>query len=256
MLSQCEKVLRVQKGVIEHARQEIEAHVPERQEQFGLLLQDNRAVTKLMDHAYLSHSGSSERESTELLDGMLEAAISVATEEYKLKLHEKDQALARLRKVTRSRESDLKEQHKASLESITSEFDQLLSKTGDLKSDSEALKRRDRAIMGQAVRYANRMVGFFQGVCGVVLFVFALGVITTEFAREPPIYLSIAATIFVLLSTVITILAFMGKGVIGMNVWEARLAKYIFVRRCHSLGIMDHELPEMIEVRGRRISLR
>ena len=116
MLAQCERVLRVRKDVIENARQQVAKFTPEKVEQFELLLQDNRAVSYLMDTARGSSASFDPERDQELLDGMLDAAIKVVRDETDAKLSEKDKKIRQLRAENKKRQQETQAEYEARLE--------------------------------------------------------------------------------------------------------------------------------------------
>lgn len=256
LLSQCEKVLRVRKDVIEAAKEQVLKYSPEKNEQFELLLQDNRAITHLTDTALLSPSEGTRADTEALLNGMLDAAISVATEEGKEKLREKERELRVANRTAKTQEKDTKIQHTAEMGALQSEVDDLREATSELGGVRDTLHRRDQAIIRKAIRRANIFASAFQVICAIVLLALSYAVIAELLVEQPHFLVDWGAKAFVLISLTMSVLALMGKGFIGLNGIEAKIASYVFVSLCKSYGVWAEELEEKVERRGGRILIR
>ena len=74
--------------------------------------------------------------------------------------------------------------------------------------------------------------------------------------EQPHFLVDWGAKAFVLISLTMSVLALMGKGFIGLNGIEAKIASYVFVSLCKSYGVWAEELEEKVERRGGRILIR
>lgn len=246
MLAQCERVLQVRKDVVEAARAQVAKFSPDRIEQFELLLQDNRAVSYLMDTARGSSSRLDPYTDQALLDGMLDAAIKVAKEEASRQISERDRAIR-----------DLKREHKTAQEKWAAEQARLTEerleeeqKSRDRVAVLELRQKNDRAKLlelqsvqdrhiSRGVERANRVVSGIQLFFGLVLI--GLGVIASigTFIPEPPTWIDYLLKAFGVVGVALTVQAVRGKAVLGLSHISAEFGRTSFLKYVRDKGLND-----------------
>lgn len=184
MLAQCERVLRVRKDVIENAQQQVAKFTPERVEQFELLLQDNRAVSYLMDTARGSSAPFDPARDQELLDGMLDAAIKVVRDETDAKLSEKDKKIRQLRAESKKRQQETHAEYESRLDEEaqkTAEAEARLAELVRLREEDAkrlaSVSSWHETVMKEGTEYANKWIGRYQVLGAAVLA--AAGILAT-----------------------------------------------------------------------------
>lgn len=264
MLAQCERVLQVRKDVVDNARQQVAKFNPEKAEQFELLLQDNRAVSYLMDTARGSSAPFDPERDQELLDGMLDAAIKVARDEADAKLSEKDNKIHQLRVESEKAQKQTQAEYEARLGEET-------RKTADVEfrlAESERMREQDakrlamvttrnEAVMQEGVDYANKWVGWYQ-VLGAVALASA-GILATlgvfwDPATLPPL-VSWVSNLVAIIGVIFTVLALIGRPVPGLWQLIERRGKKWYVNYCMNKGVPAIEAQERLLIEKSRLAL-
>lgn len=86
LLAYCERVLSVKKEVVEKARELLRTYAPEKEEQFDLLLQDARSVTRMMDLTLGDEDALQHENISSVLEEMRRATAAELAAEYEEKL--------------------------------------------------------------------------------------------------------------------------------------------------------------------------
>lgn len=264
MLAQCERVLRVRKDVIENARQQVAKFTPEKVEQFELLLQDNRAVSYLMDTARGSSSPFDPERDQELLDRMLDAAIKVVRDETDAKLSEKDKKIRQLRAENNKRQKETESEYEAKL-------DEEARKTADVEArlaELERLREEDakrlasvsswhETVMQAGIEYANKWIGRYQVLGAAVLA--AAGILATFGvfwgpSSLPPI-VDWGSKIVAVVGVGFTVLALLGRPVPGLWQLIERRGEKWYANYCVNKGVPAIEAKERLSVGKRRLML-
>lgn len=264
MLAQCERVLRVRKDVIENARQQVAKFTPEKVEQFELLLQDNRAVSYLMDTARGSSAPFDPERDQELLDGMLDAAIKVVRDETDAKLSEKDKKIRQLRAENKKRQKETEAEYEARL-------DEEARKTADVEARLAELERlreedarrlasvssRHETVMQAGIVYANKWIGRYQVLGAVVLA--AAGILATFGVFWDPSSLSPivdwGSKLVAVVGVGFTVLALLGRPVPGLWQLIERRGEKWYANYCVNKGVPAIEAIERLSVGKRRLML-
>lgn len=262
MLAQCERVLRVRKDVVETARAQVAKFSPEKVEQFELLLQDNRAVNFLMDTARGSSAKFDPNSDQELLDGMLEAAISVALDDSKRQISEKNKAIR-----------DLKKEHKLAVEKWEADQEQLRQERQKADQDIaerlavlEAAREKDRAalaevqsyrdgVMQKGVRRSNREIFTTQLLVGIALAALGAAASVGVFIDEPPMIADYALKAFSAVGLILTIQALRGRGVIGLSHISEAIGRARYLRYCREKGVPQEVAIRRVAVEHGRLQL-
>lgn len=255
LLAQSERVLRVRKDIIDRARSQVEKHSPEKKEQFELLLQDNRAVTNLSDRAVLRNWDDDADQSQELLDGMMAAAISVATEEHTIEMKKKEARHRKAQQEAKLRQAALEKEKQNVEQDLQARLVELADSKAKYNEGQTKLEQRDKLIFHRAAKRANLIVGFLQGFSGLAVLALAISVLLSLIVPDPPRYVQFGASVFVLLSALLTILSFYGKGFVGLNTLEERIALSIYFSRCASFGISNSDASDYVTPSGGRLKL-
>lgn len=264
MLAQCERVLRVRKDVIENARQQVAKFTPEKVEQFELLLQDNRAVSYLMDTARGSSAPFDLERDQELLDGMLDAAIKVVRDETDAKLSEKDKKIRQLRAENKKRQKETETEYEARL-------DEEARKTADVEARLAELERlreedarrlasvssRHETVMQEGIEYANKWIGRYQVLGAAVLA--GAGILATfgvfwEPSSLPPI-VDWGSKLVAVVGVGFTVLALLGRPVPGLWQLIERRGEKWYANYCVNKGVPAIEAKESLSVGKRGLML-
>jgi len=264
MLAQCERVLRVRKDVIENARQQVAKFTPEKVEQFELLLQDNRAVSYLMDTARGSSAPFDPERDQELLDGMLDAAIKVVRDETDAKLSEKDKKIRQLRAESKKRQKETETEYEARL-------DEEARKTADVEARLAELERlreedakrlaqvtsRNETVMQEGIEYANKWIGRYQVLGGAVLA--SAGILATLGVFWDPSSLPLAvdwgSKLVAGIGVFFTVLALFGRPVPGLWQFIERRGEKWYSIYCVNKGVPAIEALERLSVAKSRLVL-
>lgn len=264
MLAQCERVLRVRKDVLENARQQVAKFNPEKVEQFELLLQDNRAVSYLMDTARGSSAPFDPERDQELLDGMLDAAIKVVRDETEAKLSEKDKKIRQLRAENKKRQIETEAEYEARL-------DEEARKTADVEARLAELERlreedakrlasvssRHETVMQAGIEYANKWIDRYQVLGAAVLA--AAGILATfgvfwDPSSLPPM-VDWGSKLVAVIGVGFTVLALLGRHVPGLWQLIERRGEKWYVNYCVNKGVPAVEAKERLSVGKRRLML-
>jgi hypothetical protein len=264
MLAQCERVLRVRKDVIENARQQVAKFTPEKVEQFELLLQDNRAVSYLMDTARGSSAPFDPDRDQERLDGMLDAAIKVVRDETDAKLSEKDKKIRQLRAESKKAQKETQAEYEARLNEEAQKTADAEARLADLerqrKEDAKRLalvSSRHEAIMREGIEHANKWIGRYQVLGATVLAV--AGILAAFGVFWDPSTLPVAvdwgSKLIAAVGVIFTVLALLGRPVPGLwQVIERRGEKW-YSDYCVNKGVPAVEAQERLLVGKSRLLL-
>lgn len=244
MLAQCERVLRVRKDVVQSARIQVAKFTPEKKEQFELLLQNNRAVGFLMDSSRGSSSTFDVNQDQQLLDGMLDAAIKVVTDDSKRQLNAKDDALKRLRRKTSVEKTELL----ARLKKVEER---------EIKAGQELAKVDSgyQSIMLKGVSRANTTVTTIQLVTGIVLLFLGTSAVFAILGDEPPTWAIYGANILGLYGIVTAIQAIRGKSVFGLSHLSSWSSQRTFLNYCARRGVPLEVARNRVTVDNGRVYL-
>lgn len=264
MLAQCERVLRVRKDVIENARQQVSRFTPEKVEQFELLLQDNRAVSYLMDTARGSSSAFDPDRDQELLDGMLEAAIKVVRDETEAKLSEKDKKIRQLRADSKKTQKETHAEYEARLVEEarkTAEIKARLAELGRLREDDAKrlalVSSRHETVMKDGIEYANKWIGRYQVLSAAVLA--AIGFLATfgvfwDPSTLPPV-VDWGSKLLAVMGVTFTVLALLGRPVPGLWQLIERRGEKWYLKYCVNKGVSAIEAQKRLSVGTRQLLL-
>ncbi|PIV75989.1 MAG: hypothetical protein COW55_03380 [Rhodobacteraceae bacterium CG17_big_fil_post_rev_8_21_14_2_50_65_11] len=264
MLAQCERVLRVRKDVIENARQQVAKFTPENVEQFELLLQDNRAVSYLMDTARGSSAPFDPDRDQELLDGMLDAAIKVVRDETEAKLSEKDKKIRQLRAESRKAQEETQAEYEARLNEEAQKTADMEARLAELERQrAEDAKRlalvssRHETIMREGIEYSNKRISRYQ-VLGAALLAAAGSLATFGVFWDPsslPPAVDWGSKLIATIGVIFTVLALLGRPVPGLwQVIERRGEKW-YSDYCVNKGVPAVEAQERLLVGTSRLLL-
>lgn len=264
MLAQCERVLRVRKDVIENARQQVAKFTPEKVEQFELLLQDNRAVSYLMDTARGSSATFDPERDQELLDGMLDAAIKVVRDETDAKLSEKDKKIRQLRAENKKRQQETQAEYEARLEDEarkTADVEARLAELERLREEDAkrptSISSRHETVMNEGIEYANKWIGRYQVLGAAVLA--AAGILATlgvfwDPSSLPPI-VDWGSKLVAVVGVGFTVLALLGRPVPGFWQLIERRGEKWYSKYCVNKGVPAIEAQERLSVGKSRLLL-
>lgn len=264
MLAQCERVLRVRKDVIENARQQVANFTPEKVEQFELLLQDNRAVSYLMDTARGSSAPFDPERDQELLDGMLDAAIKVVRDETDAKLSEKDKKIRQLRAESKKRQTETQAEYEARLDEEarkTAEVEARLAESERLREEDAKrlalVSSRHETVMQEGIEYANKWISRYQVLGALVLA--AAGIPATFGVFWDPSSLPPAvdwgSKLVAGIGVVFTVLALLGRPVPGLWQLIERRGEKWYSEYCVNKGVPAIEAQERLSVGKSRLAL-
>ncbi len=244
MLAQCERVLRVRKDVVESARIQVSKFAPEKTEQFELLLQNNRAVGFLMDSSHGSSSTFDVNNDQQLLDGMLDAAIKVVTDDSKRKLEEKDEVIKRVQNMARAEKAVISKELTDQNASFDAEKSELLAQLKEVeeregKAGRELAKVNNgyQATMLKGVSRANALVTAIQLVAALFLLFLGASTVFSILGAEPPTWASIGAKILGLYGIVTAVQAIRGKSVFGLSHLLSWSSHQTFLSFCSKRGV-------------------
>lgn len=265
MLAQCERVLQVRKDVVENARQQVAKFNPEKTEQFELLLQDNRAVSYLMDTARGSPAPFDPERDQELLDGMLDAAIKVVRDETSAQLSEKDKKIRQIRNDSRKAQKETQSEHEARLEQEarkTADAEARLAELERMRAQDARrlaeLTQRGETVMREGVKHANRWVGRYQVLCAATLafagILAALGVFWDP-STVPPI-VNWGTKLVATIGVVLTVLAFLGRPLPGLWQLIERRGERLYLKYCMNKGVPAIEAQERLFTEKNRLVLK
>ncbi|MCB1352632.1 MAG: hypothetical protein KDK03_07850 [Rhodobacteraceae bacterium] len=264
MLAQCERVLRVRKDVIENARQQVAKFTPEKVEQFELLLQDNRAVSYLMDTARGSSASFDPERDQELLDGMLDAAIKVVRDETDAKLSEKDKKIRQLRAENKKRQQETQAEYEARLEEEarkTADVEARLAELERLRGEDAkrlaSVSSRNETVMQEGIEYANKWIVRYQVLGAAVLA--AAGILATlgvfwDPSSLPPV-VDWCSKLVALTGVGFTVLALLGRPVPGLWQLIERRGEVWYSKFCVNKGVPAIEAQERLLVGKSRLLL-
>ncbi|MGR3391606.1 hypothetical protein, partial [Sagittula sp.] len=264
MLAQCERVLRVRKDVIENARLQVAKFTPEKVEQFELLLQDNRAVSYLMDTARGSSAPFDPERDQELLDGMLDAAIKVVRDETNAKLSEKDKKIRQLRAENKKRQQETQAEYEERLNEEARKTAEVGARLAELErlraADAERLalvSSRHEIIMREGIEYANKWIGRYQFLGAAVLA--AAGILATfgvfwDPSSLPPV-VDWGSKLVAVTGVVFTILALLGRPVPGLWQLIEHSGEKWYSKYCVNKGVPATEAKERLSVGKTRLIL-
>ncbi len=264
MLAQCERVLRVRKDVIENARQQVAKFTPEKVEQFELLLQDNRAVSYLMDTARGSSALFDPEQDQELLDGMLDAAIKVVRDETDAKLSEKDRRIRQLRSENKKAQKETQAEYQAKLDEEarkTAEVEARLAELERLREEDAKrlalVSSRHDAIMRESIEYANRWMGRYQLLGAAVLA--SAGILATfgvfwDPSTLPPV-VDWGSKLVAAIGVIFTVLALLGRPVPGLWQLIERRGEKWYLNYSANKGVPVIEAQERLSIGKNRLVL-
>lgn len=264
MLAQCERVLRVRKDVIENARQQVAKFTPEKVEQFELLLQDNRAVSYLMDTARGSSAPFDPERDQELLDGMLDAAIKVVRDETDARLSEKDKKIRQLRAENKKRQQETEAEYEARLDEEarkTADVEARLAKLERLREEDAKrlalVSSRHETIMQEGIEYANKWIGRYQ-VSGAAVLAAAGILATFGVFWDPsslPRMVDWGSKLVAVVGVGFTVLALLGRPVPGLWQLIERRGEKWYANYCVNKGVPAIEAQKRLSVGKSRLIL-
>ncbi|OAM73880.1 hypothetical protein [Devosia elaeis] len=107
LLAYCERVLNVKKEVVDRAREVLRKYTPEQEQQYDLLLQDARSVTRLMDFTLGDEDRLTETTVPHLLEEMRLATAAELTEKHQQELEVQRKARSQERETANKERSRL-----------------------------------------------------------------------------------------------------------------------------------------------------
>ncbi|MEP4198124.1 MAG: hypothetical protein ABJL99_21060 [Aliishimia sp.] len=263
MLAQCERVLRVRKDVVDSAREQVAKFTPEKKEQFELLLQNNRAVSFLMDSAGGSSTTFDVDRDQHLLDGMLDAAIKVVKDDTERQLIEKDAAIKDLRQKTRDEKAAIKKELKGENAALDAEKVALLAQLKEVE-DRETAARRELAKVGTGYQSimlkgqsrVNLWINVVQIIAGLVLVFLAASTAFTILGDEPPTWANYGARALGLYGIVTAIQALRGRSLLGLAHLSRWLGRTAFLGYSTKRGVPIDVARDRLLIEDGRVYLR
>jgi ABC-type multidrug transport system fused ATPase/permease subunit len=227
-------------------------------------LQDNRAVSYLMDTARGSSAPFDPDRDQELLDGMLDAAIKVVRDETDAKLSEKDKKIRELRAENRKAQKETQAEYEARLNEEARKIADVEARLAELErqrvEDARRLAliaSRHEAIMNEGIAHANKWIGRYQVLGAVVLAV--AGILAAFGVFWDPSTLPVAvdwgSKLIAAVGVIFTVLALLGRPVPGLwQVIERRGEKW-YADYCVNKGVPAVEAQERLLVGTNRLLL-
>lgn len=264
MLAQCERVLQVRKDVVENARQQVSKFNPEKAEQFELLLQDNRAVSYLMDTARGSSAAFDPERDQELLDGMLDAAIKVVRDETDAKLFEKDKRIRQLHAENKKAQQATQAAYEARLHKEILKTADMEDRLAELeRSKEENDKRlaliylRHETAMQEGIEYANKWMRCYH-VLGAAILASVGALATFGVFWDPstlPAVIRWGSKLMAAIGVIFTVLALLGRPVPGLWQLIERRGEKWYSKYCVNKGVPSTDAQERLSVEKSRFVL-
>jgi hypothetical protein len=164
LLAHCERILSVKKEVVQKAREVVRSYTPDKEQQFDLLLQDARSVTKLMDLTLGDEDNLTAGNIETALSEMRRATAVEVQEEYELKLAQQREKSLAADKRNRDQINKIKEQHDKAISESASQLAEISSRLDAVENEKREKKENERIQVNAIIKETIKKIRFVRAI--------------------------------------------------------------------------------------------